>query len=350
MNQAYFLAFIAAVVVSLLLTPASVLLARRFGAMDPVDPRKIHSEPRPRWGGIGIMAGFFAALFTVWLNSPGFRKLLSFSQGVVREKKVLFTLNLGEQLAGILFGTVLLFVVGLVDDRRPVKAGMKFLFQIIAAYVAMTYGVRVYGLSIPGFEAYANFPLWLMQIVTVLWIVGLSNAVNLIDGLDGLAAGVVSIVAGAFLAVALIQTGSKSIWFFQQMKLAGVIAAALCGGTIGFLVYNFYPARLFMGDSGSLSIGFLIACIAVIGAFKTTILAVLIVPFVLVAVPVTDMAVAFGRRLLSRQNPFAPDRGHFHHRLLDAGWTQREVTLLVYAITLLLSCISITIVALRRAH
>ncbi len=330
------------------MTPVSIWLAKKYGVMDAVDPRKVHLEPRPRWGGIGIMAGFFAGILAVWWYSPAFTKLLSFSQGILRKKKVLFTLNLGEQLAGILFGTLLLFIVGLVDDRRPVKAGMKFLFQIIAAYVAMTYGVRIYGLSIPGFEAFANFPLWFMQIVTVLWIVGLSNAVNLIDGLDGLAAGVAAIVAGAFLSVALIQEGGRSVLFFHQMRLTGIIAAALCGGALGFLVYNFYPAKVFMGDSGSLSMGFLIACIAVIGAFKTTIFAVLVIPFILVAVPVTDMAVAFGRRLLNKQNPFAPDRGHFHHRLLDAGWGQREVVLLVYSITLLLSCISITVVALRR--
>ena len=348
MIRLYSIAFITSLLVSLAATPVSIWLARRCGVMDPVDPRKIHLEPRPRWGGIGIMAGFFAAIVAVWQAGPLFGKLLGYSQGILRHKKVLFTLNLGEQLAGILFGTTLLFIVGLIDDRKPVRAGMKFLFQIIAAYVAMTYGVRIYGLSIPGFEAYSNFPLWFMQVVTVLWLVGLSNAVNLIDGLDGLAGGVVAIVAGGFLAVALLQEGGRSTLSFHQMRLAGVIAAALCGGALGFLVYNFYPARVFMGDSGSLSLGFLIACIAVIGAFKTTILAVLLIPFALVAVPVTDMAVAFGRRLFNKKNPFAPDRGHFHHRLLDAGWSQREVVLLVYVITLLLSCISITVVALRK--
>lgn len=348
MLRIYLIAFVAALMVSLAATPLSIWMARRWGVMDALDPRKIHTEPRPRWGGIGIMTGFLAGIFVVWKSIPGFSKLLSFSQGILYKKKVIFTLNLGEQLAGILFGAVLLFIVGLVDDRKPIKPGMKLTLQIIAAYVAMTYGVRIYGLSIPGFEAYARFPLWLMQIVTILWLVGLCNAVNLIDGLDGLAAGVVAIVAGSFLAVALIQEGGRSIVFIQQMKLAGVIAAALFGGTLGFLVYNFYPARVFMGDSGSLSIGFLVACIAVIGAFKTTILAVLLVPFALVAVPMMDMTVAFFRRIIQKQNPFAPDRGHFHHRLLAAGWTQREVVLLVYSVTLLLSCVSITVVALRR--
>jgi UDP-GlcNAc:undecaprenyl-phosphate GlcNAc-1-phosphate transferase len=273
-------------------------------------------------------------LLVVTLFLPELKKVLNFSHGVVRNGKLIFTLNLGEQLAGILFGTLLLFVVGLFDDKKPIPAGMKLLFQIIAAYVAMTYGVKIYGLSVPGFESVSFFPLWLMQIVTILWLVGMCNAVNLIDGLDGLAGGTVAIVAGAFLAVTLIQEGMHSVLFDFQMRLAGLIAAALMGGVLGFLVYNFYPSQVFMGDGGSLSVGFLIACIAAIGAFKTTILAILIVPFILVAIPVMDMTFAFGRRILNKQSPFQPDRGHLHHRLLDSGWTQREVVLLVYTVTL----------------
>jgi UDP-GlcNAc:undecaprenyl-phosphate GlcNAc-1-phosphate transferase len=296
------------------------------------------------------MSGFLAGMAVLWFNFPKFGKLLSVNQPIIKAGKTVFTLNLGEQLAGILFGTVLLFIVGLLDDRKPMKAGMKFLFQIIAAYVAMTYGVRIYGLSIPGMEYLSFFPLWLMQIVTVLWLVGLCNSVNLIDGLDGLAAGVVSIVAGSFLIVTLIQEGAQLGLFAQQMKLAGLVAAALMGGVLGFLIYNFFPSHVFMGDSGSLSIGFLIGCIAVIGAFKTTTIAVLLVPFLLVAIPVTDMTLSFGRRLLKRQNPFSPDRGHLHHVLLDAGWTQREVVFLVYVITLILSLASVTLVALRHIH
>jgi UDP-GlcNAc:undecaprenyl-phosphate GlcNAc-1-phosphate transferase len=256
---------------------------------------------------------------------------------------------LGEQLAGILVGSFIIFTVGFIDDRKPVQAGIKFLLQIIAAYVAMIYGVRIYGLSIPRFEAYANFPLWLVQLTTVIWLVGMSNAVNLIDGLDGLAAGVVCIVAAAFLAVVLIQEGNHSQLFQHQMTLAGVIAASLLGGTLGFLVYNFYPAQVFMGDSGSLTLGFLLGAMAVIGTFKTTILAVLFTPLFLVAVPMADMTFAFGRRLMSKKNPFAPDRSHLHHRLMDAGWTQREVVLLIYVITLLLAFAVVTAIGIKKA-
>ena len=348
MIRLYLIALVSSFLVSLAVTPLSARLAVRFGAMDPIDPRKVHSVPKPRWGGIGIMTGFFFSLILLWMFVPAFHRLLNFKQGIMQGKLILFTLDLRAQLAGILIGTLVLFIVGLFDDRKPVPALVKLLFQIITSYIAMLYGVRIYGLSLPGFEAFAEFPMWLVQILTIFWLVGLSNAVNLIDGLDGLAAGVVMIIAGAFLGVTLVQGGGHSILFQQQMRLAGIISAALMGGTAGFLLYNFYPARLFMGDSGSLSVGFLVACIAVIGAFKTTILAVLFIPLILVAVPVTDMAMAFGRRILNKQSPFTPDRRHFHHRLLDAGWTQREVVLLTYTLTLALSLISVTMVGFKK--
>jgi len=345
----YLIALISSFLASLAATPVSMVLAHRLGAVDLLDARKIHTSIKPRWGGVGLLFGFFSALLVLWRMAPDFSKLLGFSQGILQRGKIIFTLNLGDQLAGILVGTGLLFVLGFLDDRRPVKAGIKFLIQIIAAYIAMIYGVRIYGLSIPGLEAYAHFPLFLMQIVTVLWLVGMTNAVNLIDGLDGLAGGVIAIVAGSFVAVALVQEKSLSPFYDHQIKLAGVIAASLLGGSVGFLVYNFNPARVFMGDCCSLTSGFLLGCIAVIGTFKTTILAVLVVPFILVAVPAADMAVAFGRRLLTNRNPFSPDRGHFHHRLLDAGWSQREVVLLVYVITLVLALVSVTVVGVKNS-
>lgn len=330
------------------MTPLSIYLAKRWGVFDAPDPRKIHSSHITRWGGLGIMGGFLISLLIVGWMFPELKKTLNFSQGILHQKKVIFTLNLGEQLAGILFGAILLFIVGLVDDKRSLSAGTKLLFQIIASYVAMTYGVKIYGISIPGFESYSFFPLWLMQIVTILWLVGLCNAVNLIDGMDGLAAGTAAIIAGAFLSVALIHQNAHSLFFNHQIRLTGIIASALLGGVLGFLVYNFYPARVFMGDGGALSVGFLLACIAVIGAFKTTIIALLLVPFILLAIPVTDMTFAFFRRIVHKRSPFAPDRGHFHHRLMDAGWTQREVVLLVYTLTLLLALVSITVSVVKK--
>ncbi|MFN0117561.1 MAG: glycosyltransferase family 4 protein [Elusimicrobiota bacterium] len=348
MTAVYFVAIVSALVVSLILTPFSAKLARRFGAIDLPDPRKVHHDALPRWGGIGIMGGFLSSLLIVYLFFEDFRKMLMVSQPFVRKGKILYTLDMADQLIGILLGSFILFVVGLVDDRKPINPGMKFLLQIIAAYVAMTYGVRIQGISIPYLSEISQFPLWIMQILTVLWIVGLSNAMNLIDGLDGLAGGTAAIISGAFVAVTLIQDGMYTNIFGLEMKLAGLLAACLLGATIGFLVYNFYPAQLFMGDSGALTVGFIISCLAVVGAFKTTLLAVLVIPFLLVAIPVLDMTVAFGRRLLGGKNPFAADRGHFHHRLLDRGWTQREIVFLVYIVTLVLAFICVTMVGIKK--
>jgi UDP-GlcNAc:undecaprenyl-phosphate GlcNAc-1-phosphate transferase len=348
MTRTYLIAIFSSLIASLILTPLSIKLASRFGAIDKLGARKIHRGLVPRWGGIGIMGGFFCAFVVLWLFVPSFQNLIHFSKGMLRDGNVIFTLNLGEQLAGILFGVIVLFVLGLVDDRKPVKPGIKFLIQIIAAFVAMIYGVRIYGLSIPGLESYRHFPTFVTMVVTILWLVGISNAVNLIDGLDGLAGGVVAIVAGAFLGVTLIQGAGHSPLFQHQMELAGIIASALLGGTLGFLVFNFNPARVFMGDSGSLCLGFIVGCVAVIGTFKTTILAVLVVPFILVAVPVMDMTMAFLRRLLNKKSPFEPDRSHLHHKLLDAGWSQREVVLMIYVVTLVLALISVTVVGIQK--
>ena len=349
MIRLYIIGMVSALLAALIMTPISAFLARRFGAVDHLGPRKVHRTVKPRWGGIGILSGFFIGLIVLFCCVPEFKVWLEFSEPVKRGKDVLFRLNLGDQLAGIVFGVLLIFGMGLWDDRKPIKPGMKFLIQIIAAYIAMTYGVKIYGLSIPGFESYAFFPLWLMQIVTVLWLVGLTNAVNLIDGLDGLAGGTIAIVSGAFVCVVIVHGAAGATFYSQQMKLAGMIAALLLGGTIGFLIYNFHPAHVFMGDSGSLSLGFLIGCITVIGTFKTTVLAVMFVPFLLVAVPILDMTMAFSRRLLKKKNPFAADRSHLHHFLLDAGWTQREVVFLVYVVTLVLALISLTVVGAKHA-
>lgn len=343
----HLIALATALIVSLVATPFSVKLAKKFGAIDKMGARKIHRGERTRWGGMGIVFGFFSGLFFLWAMVPEFRQLLNFTYVMVRDGKPHFTLNLGEQLAGILFGVVLLFIVGLVDDRKPVKPGIKFLLQIIAAFVAMIYGVRIYGISVPGFESYSHFPVFVTMVVTILWLVGMANAVNLIDGLDGLAGGIVAIMAGAFVAVSLIKGQTHSLLYSSQMKLGGIIAAAMLGGVLGFLVYNFHPAHVFMGDSGSLSLGFLVGCIAVIGTFKTTILSVFIIPFLLVAVPVLDMAMAFSRRLLNKKNPFEPDRSHLHHKLIDAGWTQREVVLMIYVVTLILALVSVTVVGVK---
>ncbi len=347
MFRIYLTAFISSLVYSLLLVPLSIRLARRFGVMDVPDLRKVHLQPVPRWGGLAIALSFYAALGLAYYAFPRFAQLLSYKHKIVENGEIVGLLSLGAQARGIFFGSLFILALGMWDDRARVPAAVKLLCQIIAAYIAMDYGVRFSGISLPWGESYLRFPLLLSQGVTILWLIGFMNTVNLVDGLDGLAAGICVIAAGVFLIVAVLQGQTQVVLFSKQLKLAGVLSAALCGSCLGFLWYNFYPARVFMGDGGALFIGFMLASITVIGTLKTTAFFSLFIPILVVALPILDVALSIVRRLRSQQKLFAPDQNHLHHRLLRHGWTQREVVLGIYVITLVLSFFSICLTVFK---
>ncbi|MHB9154584.1 MAG: MraY family glycosyltransferase [Endomicrobiales bacterium] len=319
-------AFILAFIGTAVFTPVSIIIAKKFDVMDYPRARKVHRQPLPRWGGIGIFAGFFAALFLVFLLFPSFKALLHYKSG-----------ELFKQLTGIAFGASLVFVLGLVDDKRSVRAVSKLLTQIIAAYVAMDYGVRISGLALPFFDGFYQFPILLAQVVTVFWIIGFMNTINLADGLDGLAAGIVAIASGTFFVVALLQSQTQVVLLSKGLILAAVLAAGLTGACLGFLLYNFNPARVFMGDSGALFLGFMLSAISTIGTLKSTAVMSLIIPITVVALPVLDVALSIFRRMRLGMGLMQPDKDHIHHRLLRFGWTHREVVLLMYIFTLVLS-------------
>jgi UDP-GlcNAc:undecaprenyl-phosphate GlcNAc-1-phosphate transferase len=209
--------------------------------------------------------------------------------------------------------------------------------MIIAAYVAMDYGVRITGIVLPWHGSYFELPLILSQLVTVLWIIGFMNTVNLADGLDGLAAGIVAIASATFFVVALLQGQTGITALAKQLSFSAVMAAALCGACLGFLIYNFNPAKVFMGDSGALFIGFLLAAISAVGTLKSTAVLALFIPIIAVALPIADVALSIFRRLRKGAGIMEPDKEHIHHRLLSYGWTHREVVLLMYIFTLILS-------------
>jgi UDP-GlcNAc:undecaprenyl-phosphate GlcNAc-1-phosphate transferase len=204
-------------------------------------------------------------------------------------------LGLRAQFFGLLLGGLICAAIGMWDDRRSLSPAVKFLAQIIAAYVAMMYGVRVAGLALPGL-GFVTFPLLLSQAVTLFWLLGFMNAINLTDGLDGLAAGLVAIAAGTFFFVALLQADTRVLLYAKQLKLAGVLAAALAGSALAFLIYNFHPARVFMGDGGALFLGFLLGAVSVIGTLKTSAVLAFLIPVLVVALPVADVAAALVRR------------------------------------------------------
>lgn len=334
MAWVYGTAFIVALTVTLSLGPLAARLAFRFGAVDEPGPRKVHQKPMPRWGGIAITSGVLVALLLVTAAFPRFRMLLQYR-------------GLGQQLFGILVAGTLLVILGLLDDRKGVPAVVKLPWQIIAAYVAMDFGVRISGIAVPGREGWLGLPLLAGQAFTILWLLGFMNTVNLADGLDGLAAGIVTIAAGTFFVVAVIQGQTSVIWFAKQLKLAAVLSAALCGAALGFLYYNFFPAKQFMGDSGSMFLGFMLGAITVIGTLKTTAVFALIIPVIVVAVPVLDVAFAIVRRARQHRPIMGADGEHLHHRLLRLGWTQREIVLLVYNLSLLLGVAAILLAIVK---
>ena len=317
----YLWAFAAALIVAFLVMPAVIFLARKTGAMDAPNARKVHKKPVPRIGGLGIYAGFMASIIFV---------------------AVKFGLD-GEQLkeiVGLLFSGSLIVALGLVDDYKNLPARVKLLGQIVAAIVLVVgFDVRIDFVTDP-FGGYLYLE-WIAIPATVFWLVGLTNTVNLIDGLDGLAAGVASIASITIMFVAL----------DQNLILVAIVTAALAGAAVGFLKYNFNPAEIFMGDTGSMFLGFMLAGISVTGSVKSVATIALIVPIFALGLPILDTTFAIVRRFRGGVPIFKPDKGHLHHRLLSVGFTQRQAVLLMYVISALfgLSAIALTEVSIHVA-
>ncbi|WIW71930.1 MULTISPECIES: MraY family glycosyltransferase [Anaerosinus] len=303
----YVLAFIIAIVVAYILTPRVISLANKTGAMDAPDERKVHSKPIPRIGGLAIYFAFMVA--------------------------ALFTVDLTKEVVGLLTGATVILIVGIIDDFKSLPAKVKLMGQIIAAIVLVLFDVRIDCITNP-FGDMFFLSEYLAIPITIFWIVGLTNTVNLIDGLDGLAAGVSTIAAITILLVAL----------QQGFLLVAVLTAALAGAAMGFLQYNFNPAKIFMGDTGSMFLGYMLAGISVLGAVKSAATIALIVPILALGLPILDTTFAIVRRYLNGTPIFKPDRGHLHHRLLDMGFTQKQAVLLMYVISggLGLSAIALT--------
>ncbi len=296
-------ALLVAAAISLISTPLVRSLAFRVKAVDiPKDGRRMHDHPIPRMGGLAIFLGFILSV-------------------------VLF-LPLDEQLRGMLLGSVVIVILGVFDDIFALPAMPKFLVQIGAALIAVETGSRIDFLS--NFNIFSPEPFWelgwLSVPISVLWVVGITNAVNLIDGLDGLACGVSTISSMTFLVIALIVSEPD----------VAILTAALAGACIGFLPYNMNPAKIFMGDTGSTFLGFILACTSIQGLFKFYAVISFAVPFLMLGLPIFDTAFAIFRRLARGQSPMHPDRGHIHHRLIDMGFSQKQAVAMLYIISAIL--------------
>ncbi len=292
-------------------TPLVKRLAYKIGAVDvPKDGRRMHDHPIPRLGGLAIFAGFIVS--------------------------VLLFAQVDRPLRGILLGACLIVAVGVVDDSHPLGAGVKFILQIVAALIAVWHGVIIQTIANP--IPFSGKPYWdfgVMAIpITVIWIVAVTNSVNLIDGLDGLADGVSTIGAVTMLIIALMM---------GNLEMA-VICAALVGACLGFIPYNRNPAKIFMGDTGATFLGYILATVSVTGLFKLYAVISFIVPFIILGFPIFDTASAFTRRILKGQNPMKADRSHTHHKLIDMGMNQKQAVATLYLVAGVLGLFAVMIV------
>ena len=286
---AYAFTFLVALVVTFVLTPVVKNLAIKIGAVDKPDARKVHHGLIPRLGGLAIYAGFMVSAIA--------------------------TIGFTYDMVGIMLGATFLIIVGITDDVVSLPPKIKLLGQIIAAAIPVViFNINIEWVDLPRFI----------------------NTVNLIDGLDGLAAGIATI---ASIAIALLA-------FQMGQWVAAAAMVAMTGACLAFLQYNFNPAKIFMGDTGSMFLGYVIASISVMGSMKTAAAAVLIVPLLALAVPITDTLLAIVRRKSSGVPIFSPDKNHLHHRLLAKGLNQKQVVLIMYALTAFFSCVALMVIHL----
>jgi len=308
--KTYLSVYLGSLFLALVITPVIIRLARSLKAADSPGARTVHKKPVPRIGGVAIFVSMMCltigVLFLSNVIGDTFRGIL-------------------PELIVLLSATGFMFFVGLIDDIRTkgLRARIKFLAQIAAALAVCAVGIRIKSVAVADWLT-LDFG-WFSWPLTLLWIVGITNAINLSDGLDGLAAGISAVACGV-IAIFAIYSG--------QVVMA-VLMLALLGSLTGFLFFNFSPAKIFMGDSGSMFLGFTIASSSVMCATKSHALVGLALPVLVLGIPIFDTLFSMLRRFLERRSMFAPDRSHFHHRLLDLGLKQRHAVIVIYAVTLL---------------
>ncbi len=300
MISAVFVIFFVALIIAFASTPLAIKVAPKIGAVDiPKDDRRMHTKTMPRFGGVAIYLGSMiaAALFL-----PG---------------------TTDDRMTGIAIGATLILIMGIVDDIRGLSAKVKLIGQIACACILFASSVRISFISDPFGEGLIEFPWIVSLVVTVLWIVGITNTINLIDGLDGLAAGVSFIATVAIAYIAYIHGRYEICMAFM----------ALAGSCLGFLPWNFHPAKIFMGDGGALYLGFMIAAISVMSPMKSATVIATILPIFVLALPILDTALAILRRLKNGRPIMEADKGHLHHLIMNVGMGQKRTVLTLYCIS-----------------
>lgn len=306
-------------IVSYITVPWAIKFANKKGIIDnpKQDDRRVHKAPTPRVGGIAMVAGVMLSVLLFYI--------LSFFVEV----------NIDKRLVGYVLGAIVIITMGFVDDLKNLRPLYKFLLQLIAGMIIYVFGISIVGIKIPFiYPQIIDFGIWAFPI-TLIWVLGITNAVNLIDGLDGLAAGISSIASVSLLVIfAIIGAPMEAM----------IITMALVGSTIGFLPYNFNPAKTFMGDTGSNFLGYTLATVSIMGMAKGYTIIAVVAPLIVCGVPVFDMVFAIVRRLIKHQKLTAPDKGHIHHRLLKHGFSQKQSVLILYGLTSILGIVAVTLV------
>lgn len=300
-----FLGFFITIIASLILTPIIKKIALKYDIVDVPDSRKAHSGKKPYLGGIVIFISFFIGYFIILPDHP-------------------------HQIA-IIIGAFIILITGLFDDFFNLKPVYKLIGQASAAIVIIQSGLVIDKITVPFFgTVYLDN---LSVIITLLWIIGVSNAINLIDGLDGLATGVSTIALFSIMLTAII----------DYRFAVALICILLIGSNLGFLYFNFYPAKIFLGDAGALFLGYMIAVISMLGLFKNIAIFSFIIPLIILAVPIFDTVFAIFRRLKRGQSIMSADRKHIHYQLIDKGFSHRGAVLLIYAFSFALGMLAVSL-------
>ncbi|GIP21782.1 glycosyltransferase family 4 protein [Paenibacillus sp. J22TS3] len=305
MLMIYIIGFIAALVLALGLTPLVKKFAIKAGVVDVPNARKVHTRVMPRLGGLGIYLSFVIGLVALLPFIP---------DSYISSRDLDF-------VGAFLVGGTMIVLLGALDDRFDLSAKLKLVVQIATACVVVFgFDIKIEFANIP-FHTYSSVETWISIPFTILWIVGVTNAINLIDGLDGLAAGVSAIAIGTIAVMA----------FIMGNEITAFLCLLLLGSILGFLYFNFHPAKIFMGDSGALFLGFSLALLSLLG-FKQVAIVSFLTPLILIGVPLSDTMFAIVRRWMQKKPIFSPDKGHLHHCLRELGFSHRQTVLIIYGI------------------
>ncbi|OGF47175.1 MAG: hypothetical protein A2452_09875 [Candidatus Firestonebacteria bacterium RIFOXYC2_FULL_39_67] len=329
----YWALFIFSALLGILITKQVMKLAVKYDAVDKPSHRKVHRSLIPLWGGVGIYGAFFLTLLVYNMFSGLFGPALRLNSGLLAGK-----------LLGLFIGSTILVGVGLVDDKWGLPPKVKLLGQAVVALVVIYFGVRIMGVTIPFWNKYLQFPLIISVIITLIWIVALINSMNFIDGIDGLAGGIAFIGCVAFFCVSYFKPPSSGFYIAGKVSFfISVISIVLAGSVLGFLRFNFNPARVFMGDGGSMFLGLMLASMSIIGSFKGVTAITLFTPALILTVPIFDIVFAVYRRWKNQTPLSQADKKHLHHRLLAFGLSQKQAVLLLYAVAIVFAGLAVAL-------